>query len=375
MAAACLRSAGNAQALQEPASCDSELAARCFSAAVPWIARDLLEPAAAALSKLAREVQQPSENAADNTASSSSSSSSSQTSQQSTQQQLMPSSALLVVVLARSLVLPADSQEAAAAAAGSTPAQLFAVSIMAKPTFRKRWVERFHRAPLGSRQHHSVPGQWQQWQLALLAAFQHLHSAISSLAHAKLPADAPAAGVPCKSKSSSSGRCGKWSYLVDLVGSSTSLSTWQAFESKWPDLPQAIIAAGGASNVAAQTTTAVVATTTTTTTSSSSSSSSTDLSRVVSSSGLQHVEQVDVDQLHTDALELCRALVAAVPLPVVCNNPNCESLEGASEAAAASKMCAGCHCRYCSAACQAADWRRHRRACKGMVAAGQKCRR
>jgi hypothetical protein len=84
-------------------------------------------------------------------------------------------------------------------------------------------------------------------------------------------------------------------------------------------------------------------------------------------------QQPDISQLYADALQLCRALVAAAPLPLVCNNPGCDNLEGASEAAVASKMCAGCRCRYCSAACQAADWRRHRKGCKAMAAAGLVC--
>jgi hypothetical protein len=83
---------------------------------------------------------------------------------------------------------------------------------------------------------------------------------------------------------------------------------------------------------------------------------------------------VDIGQLYTYALEFCRTVVAAVPLPVVCNNPSCENMGGVSEAAAAGKLCVGCRCRYCSAACQAADWKRHRRACKRMAAAGQACR-
>jgi hypothetical protein len=65
--------------------------------------------------------------------------------------------------------------------------------------------------------------------------------------------------------------------------------------------------------------------------------------------------------------------VAAAPLPLVCNNPGCENMAGVSEAGAARKVCAGCRCRYCSAACQTADWRRHKRACKCMAAAGQAC--
>jgi hypothetical protein len=75
----------------------------------------------------------------------------------------------------------------------------------------------------------------------------------------------------------------------------------------------------------------------------------------------------------TAAVELCRALAAAAPITVVCNNPSCESLAGVSEAAAACKACTGCGCRYCCVACQRADWKRHTQACRLMAAAGESC--
>jgi hypothetical protein len=78
-------------------------------------------------------------------------------------------------------------------------------------------------------------------------------------------------------------------------------------------------------------------------------------------------------QHFAEAIGLCRALAAAAPLPVVCNNPSCRNLEGVSEAAAASKACAGCRCRYCSVTCQRVDWRRHKGACRRMAAAGMAC--
>jgi hypothetical protein len=77
--------------------------------------------------------------------------------------------------------------------------------------------------------------------------------------------------------------------------------------------------------------------------------------------------------VYTDVLGLCRALAAAVQLPVVCNNPSCDNLAGVSDTAAACKACAGCKCRYCSAACQRSDWRRHKGACRRMAAAGVAC--
>jgi hypothetical protein len=55
-------------------------------------------------------------------------------------------------------------------------------------------------------------------------------------------------------------------------------------------------------------------------------------------------------------MSFCKVLVAAVPLPEVCNNPGCSSLRGVSEAAAAVKAWAGCGTRYCCRECQQ-SWR------------------
>jgi hypothetical protein len=77
-------------------------------------------------------------------------------------------------------------------------------------------------------------------------------------------------------------------------------------------------------------------------------------------------------QLYHDALGFCRTLTAVAPLPVVNNNPWCVELRGVSEAAAARYACAGCGCRYCSAACQAAGWRSHKKACRRMAACGMR---
>jgi hypothetical protein len=77
--------------------------------------------------------------------------------------------------------------------------------------------------------------------------------------------------------------------------------------------------------------------------------------------------------LYKDALQFSRTLTAAAPITVVCNNPSCESLAGVSEAAASCKACASCSCRYCSVACQRADWKRHKQACRQLAAAGDTC--
>jgi hypothetical protein len=74
-----------------------------------------------------------------------------------------------------------------------------------------------------------------------------------------------------------------------------------------------------------------------------------------------------------DAVKMCRGLAAAAPLKLLCNNPSCEDFSGVSEAAAtASKRCTACRCcNYCSVACQRADWKRHKHACRHIAAAGE----
>jgi hypothetical protein len=91
-------------------------------------------------------------------------------------------------------------------------------------------------------------------------------------------------------------------------------------------------------------------------------------SRIAAKVNSQQMAQMR--QLYHDSLAVCRTLVALVPLPVVCNNPRCVDLSGVSEAAAAHYVCAGCVCRYCSAACQAAGWRSRKKACRRMAAYG-----
>jgi hypothetical protein len=87
-----------------------------------------------------------------------------------------------------------------------------------------------------------------------------------------------------------------------------------------------------------------------------------------SSSSRSQQQHVDFGQLYADALQLCRAVAAAALLLRVCNHLGCGNLAGCSEAAAAAKVCGGCGAGYCSAACQAADRRRHKHACRRMKA-------
>ena len=69
-------------------------------------------------------------------------------------------------------------------------------------------------------------------------------------------------------------------------------------------------------------------------------------------------------QLLEQLMALCEGVVAAVPLPLGCNNPSCTSLDGVSEASAA-KVCSGCKkAHYCGTACMKAHWKEHKPYCK-----------
>jgi hypothetical protein len=258
---------------------------------------------------------------------------------------------------------------------------------MESPSFALMWLSekadcssQFHKmlGPRGGQQQHTVEGQWQYWQQAVLGALQPLLACMRSLgmappaaaaataeevdegpvapppADAGLVTNAQAGGSAATdqgcSSSSSSNSTGnasnaggnsisanqqvKWGYLLRLQQASPRwAAAVAAFDVKWPgckalaegDLPASAAAAA------------------------------------------QLVE------LYDDAVGLCRTLAAAAPITVACNNPSCESLAGVSKAAASCKACAGCSCRYCSVACQKADWKRHKGACKRMAAAGQTC--
>ena len=69
-------------------------------------------------------------------------------------------------------------------------------------------------------------------------------------------------------------------------------------------------------------------------------------------------------QLFEQLMALCEGMVAALPLPLGCNNPRCTNLDGVSEASAA-KVCSGCkRAHYCGTACAKAHWREHKPYCK-----------
>jgi hypothetical protein len=287
--------------------------------------------------------------------------------------QAAASAALLAVVLARSLVQLADALNAVGP-------EVYLTSLLGRPVFRMRWLNEPETVgnvfsteqiiPCGGEDQHSVEVQWQVWQLTVLLAMQHLWAAFKcvgiapSAAAAGEPAAAAAAAASTSTAASETlagdaGDCAesrkrssrsigsttysndssgsqqiKWGYLLRLQQCSPEwAAAVAAYEANQPDWEE--VEAGVLPSTAAA------------------------------------AEQLI--QWYAEAIGLCRTLVAAAPLPVVCNNPSCDNTEGVSEAAAASKACAGCRCRYCSVACQRADWKRHKRACRLMAAAGQAC--
>ena len=69
-------------------------------------------------------------------------------------------------------------------------------------------------------------------------------------------------------------------------------------------------------------------------------------------------------ELLEELLGLCEGVVAAVPVPLGCNNPSCINLDGVSEASAA-KVCSGCKkAHYGGTACMKAHWKEHKPYCK-----------
>jgi hypothetical protein len=341
-------------------------AAAYFPAAAPYLADDCIAKPAGILTDWFGSVETAAAGTGDAVGSSSSSSS-----------QAAASAALLAVVFARSLVQLADAMEAAGP-------EVYLRSVLSRPTFVMRWLNKPDTAgetfstqrilPAGRLDQYTAEAQWQVWQLRVLQAMQHLRAAFKSVgiapsaAAAGEPAAAAAAagtsaaaaaaaaagealagdacadsqerstsssiGSTSNSSRSSGGQQVKWGYLLRLLHCSPEWAeAVAAYEANQPDWEEVQAGAFPRNAAAAE----------------------------------QH------RQHYAAAISLCRALAAAAPLPVVCNNPSCENTEGVSEAAAASKACAGCRCRYCSVACQRGDWKRHKGACRRMAAESVAC--
>jgi hypothetical protein len=280
---------------------------------------------------------------------------SSRSSSSSSSNQAAASAALLAVVFARSFVQLVDALEAVGP-------EVYFKSLLGSPVFQMRWVDDPAAAdathsteqllPWGTEDQHIAEVQWQVWQLAVLkvahnlwAAFKSVGIAPSVAAASEAPAGDAAAehqdrntsssiGSTSNSNSSSGGQQVKWGYLLRLQQCSAQWATAVvAYEANRPSWEEVRAEAPPSTAAAAE----------------------------------------QLSQRYAAVLGVCRALAAAAPLAVVCNNPDCGNMGGVSEAAAATKACAGCRCRYCSVACQRADWKRHKRACREMAAAGQAC--
>jgi hypothetical protein len=302
----------------------SQLAAACYPPAVLVLVQSTLGEFARGVLRAAIRSTKPAIHGSSNT------------------HQAAASAALLAVLLARSLVQLADAMEAAGH-------QLLVDCQRSLPSFNLMWLpggQVYGRelAATGSALQRNVWSQWQYWQLAVLHALHPVMSAMAILGMSQQAGDAedraaaaaagPDVTASCSSSSSSQP---KWCHLLHLRQFSPDWATAvDAFSAKRPHWGQHVEEA---------------------------------LGLLLAGTPIL-VEGMQL--LLNDALQLTRELVDAAPLPVVCNNPGCESLAGVSEAAACCKACSECKCRYCSVACQRADWKRHKHACKRMAAAAGK---
>jgi hypothetical protein len=346
----CITAAADLQS-QPAAAATGEAVAAYFPAAAPFIAIDCVGRPACLLAGQFESLETATAGAGNAAGSSSSSDS-----------QAAASAALLAVVFARSLVQLADAMEAAGP-------DVYLKSVLGRPAFEMRWLnepvgayanQQIH--PYGREDEHNAEVQWQEWQLRVLQMMQHLWAAFkfvgiapsaaaaeeqaaTAAANSSAAVDAASETLAgdaradlqestCNSSGISARQQVKWGYLLRLQQCSPQwAAAVAAYEANQPNWEEDQAKAFPSTAAEAE----------------------------------QHTQQ------YAEAVALCRALVAAVPLPVVCNNPRCANTHGVSEAAAASKACAGCRCRYCSVACQRADWKRHKGACRRMAAAGQAC--
>lgn len=162
--------------------------------------------------------------------------------------------------------------------------------------------------------------------------------------------------------SGSAGRRARCSYLLQLGQSRKLTAAYAAYTAKWPatsavdcnnttSTHDSGSAGGGAAPVATK--------------------GGGGRSSVVKSPKVCSIKQdTCTGEQYSDAVQFCRVLVDAVPLPHICNNLDCRSLSKTSEAAAAVKVCSGCGAWYCCSDCAVAHWLRHKQACRRMAALG-----
>jgi hypothetical protein len=160
---------------------------------------------------------------------------------------------------------------------------------------------------------------WQEWQVYVPQVMRVLMAAFRCVGIAPLEAATgdfavSATSTICSSSSSSTANSQqvKWGYLLRLPQINpqwaAALAAYQGKRQDWVE-----VKAGAPPSSAAAATVAVA------------------------------VEEQRIQQCR-GAIELCRVLVAAARITVICNNPSCENLGGVSEAAAACKACVSCGC-------------------------------
>jgi hypothetical protein len=314
------------------------------------------------------------------------------------QQQERTSTVLLLVVLARSLVVLADGLEAAAVQVGLSPAYCLTTAVLSREG-------RFHligahgdlmHKPVGCDALTFAGGAdedtqlnsssaalcWQRWQACMVNTAGTVaidlgvalsESAVgccaptcpaagatpATTAAATVPNDtsatpvAAAAAAACAAATSdtsslqdsgrSAGRL-KWPYLLQLVRSKKLAAACGDFSQDW-----LADAASSGSSIALR-------------------AINLEDPSAATPSAVQGRQQA-MDEMYSAALQFCRVLAGAAPLPHLCNNLGCSRLAaGGTEAAAAVKVCSGCGAWYCSAGCAAAHWRQHKKACRRMAA-------
>jgi hypothetical protein len=285
---------------------------------------------------------------------------------------------LLAVLLARSLVVLADAAEAAAARAGVPVEQRLATAAMRnrpylfRPAVDNRTLvnislEYSTFLPTSSGELIAIPQQldsgsitlcWQCWQALVLQVAADVKGLLEDLllqpatftpaaaaAGEQLRGDAPPAEVAGTAAtaaadreppySSSSAGHVRWGYLLHLGRSKKLAAAVSDVSSSWSaaDMQQTVAAVlqdvNSPAGAAADPYSAVAA--------------------------AAHSRQQAMNAMYSAALQFCRVLAGAAPLPHLCNNLGCSSLAaGSTEAAAAVKVCSGCGAWHCSAGCAAA---------------------
>jgi hypothetical protein len=260
--------------------------------------------------------------------------------QQQQQQQQTASAVLLAVLLARSLVALAD---AADPSAGSRAVLYHAAGGGSSRSSSNADIQ---QAADGAAAVDELTSAAEDWQDHVIRIVQTVHQTFGLLG---LGTVVQPCGNFCSSNSSGSSGRVRWAYLLQLARSkklAAAFDKMAGVASQFEEVVALIIVVE--SNPAPRQADDQAAC----------EAAATALSR-----------KQFAAEMYSAALQSCRVLAGAAPLPHLCNNLGCSSLTaGGTEAAAAVKVCSGCGAWYCSAGCAAAHWRQHKKACRRMAA-------